>query len=502
MHICSSKPMNMKKITRTAGLALLSLFAATGVYAQCTTPVLSQSGTQFTVNAPGAAQIQWYKNGVLVSTTTATPALHGTTAAGGTYGSANNQFYLIRDVFVDKNNNIYTSDAANRRIQRWAPGATSGVTVAGNNGVGSDANQFWTNEGLWVDTVGTVYVADNQNNRVQKWISGAITGTTAAGDAAGNYGSDAAHLWAPRAVWGDKSGNIYVADRFNNRVQKWAPGATTGITVAGGTGGTGANQLQDPAGVFVDATGNIYVSDLGNERVVKWVPGATSGVTVAGGTFGYGADRLNDPNGIFVDGTGAVYIADYNNARIQKWAPGATSGVTVAGQANGYGIGGGTDSLSGPTGVAVDCSGNVYVADGGNNRVQKWAQNMNSTFAGTGNGQYKAVVTTFCGCVITSNIIQVGPTAIANLGNGENGLTIAPNPFTNEITLSFKQGTSGDAMLSFFDPGGRSVKVVDLGRVAAGITTKSINTSDLPSGIYFYSIQAGNELSRGKLIKQ
>src|SRR5438132_1083687 len=119
-----------------------------------------------------------------------------------------------------------------------------------------------------------------------------------------------------------------------------------GITVAGGNGqGSAANQLTHPAGVFVDASGNIFIADQYNNRIQKWAPRATDGITVAGGNVaGNAANQLNYPTGVFVDANGNIFVADAphpivlgnENNRIQKWAPGATQGSTVAG-GNGYG---------------------------------------------------------------------------------------------------------------------------------------------------------------------
>jgi hypothetical protein len=121
----------------------------------------------------------------------------------------------------------------------------------------------------------------------------------------------------------DGSGNIYVADYNNNRIQKWAPGATSGTTVAGGNGaGSGDNQLNRPFGVFVDGSANVYVADLANNRIQKWAPGAASGTTVAGGNgAGSGANQLDLPFSVFVDGSANVYVADRANNRIQKFSP-------------------------------------------------------------------------------------------------------------------------------------------------------------------------------------
>ena len=105
-----------------------------------------------------------------------------------------------------------------------------------------------------------------------------------------------------------------------------------------------------------------YFTDFTNKGEVK---------TVAGGNGkGSSADQLNSPNGIAIDDSGNLYIATANNHRIQKWAPGATEGKIIAG-GNGYGSA--ADQLSSPNGIAIDDSGNLYISDRNNNRIQKWA---------------------------------------------------------------------------------------------------------------------------------
>ena len=169
----------------------------------------------------------------------------------------------------------------------------------------------------------------------------------------------------------DAAGNVYVADQANHRVQKWAPGASAGITVAGGNGpGSTANKLHNPYGVFADSTGTVYVVDGTNNRIQKWAPGASAGITVAGGNGqGPTANKLDGPHAVFADATGNIYIGDTYNHRIQKWAPGALQGVTVAG---GNGQGSAANQLDYPYGIYLDTKGNIYVADGGNHRIQKF----------------------------------------------------------------------------------------------------------------------------------
>lgn len=262
--------------------------------------------------------------------------------------------------------------------------ATTATTKAGGNGFGSAANQLASPSGVFVDDNGNVYVADRYNHRVQKFTSSSTVGVTVAGGA--GSGSAANQLNTPTSVFVDKSGNIYVAESGNNRVTKWAVGATTGIVVAGGNGnGNAANQLNGPHTVFVDNGQNIYVSDQYNNRVQRWDAGATTGVTVAGGNnSGAAANQLNLPQGICLDNNNNLFIADQGNNRIQKWNKGAVTGTTVAG---GNGSGSAANQLSFPVGVFVDANNNVYITDYFNARVQKWIVGFASgiTVAG-GNG--------------------------------------------------------------------------------------------------------------------
>ena len=290
-------------------------------------------------------------------------AQNGVSVAGGNgIGLASNQLGYPESVFVDVYGNVYVADVIFYRIQKWEPGATKGVTVAGGNGQGSAANQFYGPSGLFVDVNGNVFAVDGSNQRVQKWAPGATQGITAAG---GNgQGPGANQLNNAHQVFVDPAGNIYVTDVNNNRVQKWAPGATQGVTVAGGNGaGSAANQLSSPSWVFVDVSGNIYVSDRDNFRIQKWAPGATEGVTVL---------RLNNStpsSSIFIDASENIFVSVMETDQIIKFQPGSTVGKVIAG---GNGRGPAANQFLRPEGIFVDRTGNLFVADQGNARVQKF----------------------------------------------------------------------------------------------------------------------------------
>jgi len=364
----------------------------------------SCSGNLLTLNSNlPLSQILWQRNAVkfAISNDSSFYATSGITVAGGNgIGSSASQLYYPNGVYLDAGGNVYVSDYYNNRVQKWAPGATSGITVAGGHGQGSAANQLNYPQGVFVDAAGNIYVVDMINNRVQKWAAGASAGITVAGGYGAGAGAN--QLNEPSAVFVDGSSNVFVVDLANNRVQKWTPGATAGVTVAGGNGyGTGANQLRTPSGIYVDQTGNLYIADTYNNRIQKWTPGATVGVTVAGGNGqGAAANQLNYPIGIYLDAKANLFIAD-NNSRIQRWAPGSASGVTVAG---GLTAGGGGNQLSSPSGVYVDGLENIYVADYANNRIQKFTatDSIVKTIKADSAGMYNALVISKTGCTATT----------------------------------------------------------------------------------------------------
>ncbi len=358
-----------------------------------------------------AYEIVWTLNGTtVVDRQTRTYQSNPLTVAGaadGTTGTAANLLSAPDRLFVDAYGNVYVPDLGNNRIQKWAPGATSGVTVAGGNGTGAAANQFNRPVSVFVDQQGNVYVADQMNNRVEKWAPGASSGTIVAG-----MQND---LYFPTDVFIDKQGNLYVSSQGDDCVVKYAPGSLTGVVVAGvrnSYGGGALNLLGSPTGIFVDNAGNLYICDTDNNRVVKWASGASSGVVVAGtGVAGNGVSQLANPLDLYVDCNGTMYIADFNNHRIQYWIAGASTGSTAVGVGT---AGNAVGQLNSPTSVFLDGNYNIYVSDYGNNRVQKVSYTIARSFTATAPGSYTATVNTGCS-FITSNAITIGPGQTAGI---------------------------------------------------------------------------------------
>jgi uncharacterized protein (TIGR03437 family) len=192
-------------------------------------------------------------------------------------------------------------------------------------------------EGVAIDAAGNLYVADTLDHAVRKVTPDGVVNTLAGTGNPGYSGdggpANKARLSAPRAVAVDASGNVYVADSGNNQVRRIDPQGTITTVDTGST-------LSDPRGVAVDRAGNLYIADTGNRRVRRVSPGAP-GTTIAGngmccysGDGGLASDaRLNQPWGVAVDASGNVYVADAGNNAVRMLAP-VSAGITVSAVTN------------------------------------------------------------------------------------------------------------------------------------------------------------------------
>jgi sugar lactone lactonase YvrE len=306
--------------------------------------------------------------------------------------------YIPHGVAVDASGNIYISDQGNKRIRKVNTAGTI-TTVAGNGTAGYSGDGGLATSasisyifGVAVDSSGNIYIADYNNHRLRKVdVGGTIT--TMAGNGIGGYSGDngpatSAYLYYPSGIAVDSSGNIYIADSSNNRVRKVDVGGTITTVAGNGTFGCSGDNgpatsasLNYPSGIAVDSSGNTFIADRFNSRIRKV---NTAGIitTVAGyGTGGYSGDNgpatsasLNTPADVAVDLSGNIYIADSDNSRVRKVD---TTGIitTVAGNDTwGFSGDGGPAtfaSLRAPFGASVDSSGNIYIADMYNHCIRK-----------------------------------------------------------------------------------------------------------------------------------
>jgi tripartite motif-containing protein 71 len=174
----------------------------------------------------------------------------------------------------------------------------------------------------------------------------------------------------PSGVAIDSTGHIYVADRGNNRIKKFAPNGDHVLSWGGL--GTADGEFNSPEGIAIDNSDNLYVADTLNHRIQKFDSSGT--FLRKWGTYGKGPSEFDRPNAVAVRGI-LVYVADTNNHRIQEFQV-MSFGVVFASEWGGYGTGEG--EFKSPRGIAVDLTGNIYVADSTNNRIQQF--NSSKTF--------------------------------------------------------------------------------------------------------------------------
>jgi hypothetical protein len=413
----------------------------------------------FAVSVTGAGPFsyQWQLNGTnLPNGIITTVAGNGKSGYLGDRGAATNaELSYPSGVAVDDIGSLFIADCYNNVIRKVS---TNGIinTVAGNGygagtaqggysgdgGAATNAELFYPS-GVAVDTAGNLFIADSENNVIRKVGTNGII-TTVAGNGKGGYLGDGgaatnAELTQPADVAVDATGNLFIADCHNNVIRKVG---TNGIitTVAGngkggylGDGGAATNaEFDNPNGVAVDTSGNLFIADWGNSVIRKV---GTNGIinTVAGNGYcagpicgGYSGDggaatnaELFWPSGVAVEDTGSLFIADSYNNVIRKVG---TNGIinTVAGNGDGAGTGYGGYSGDGgaatnaelfyPSGVAVDTTGNLFIADSENDVIRKvviQGPTLCLNDVGFGNaGAYDVVVSSPYGSV-TSSVVNL-----------------------------------------------------------------------------------------------
>jgi len=224
------------------------------------------------------------------------------------------------------NGNIYVPDSGNNRIQILNAASSGYVNTFGSYGTtGND--KFSCPNGIAISPVnGYFYIADRCNHRVQVYDSTlSLAGYKATLGETGVSGSDATHFKNPRDVAVDASGNIYVADQDNHRVQKCTLSGNSGTctTFVGETGisGNDFGHLGAPAGIVVDGAGRVYVADRWNNRIQVF-DSSGAYLTSIGQSSGNRTGQLRSPSGITLDSAGNIYVADRENHRIQKYVAG------------------------------------------------------------------------------------------------------------------------------------------------------------------------------------
>ncbi len=361
----------------------------------------------------------------IINTFAGTGAI-GYAGAVGDAGQANQaQLYLPGGVAVDKNGNVYIADTGHSLIREvTSDGNINSITGNGFGGYIGDSEPAITGQvnrpqDVAVDSSGNVYIADTGNSAIRiiygpkttlvNSTGGSLAGilNTFAGDYAVGYTGDSglaykASLTSPSSVAVDPSGNVYFTEPYNGTIRQVNPNGLintiVGLGVMGfsGDGGIASKALLNtPMGVATDSQGNLYIADTANNRIRKVAGFAGNISTYAGnGVLSYSGDggaavkaQFNTPQGVAVDSSGNFYVADSANNVVRKVTPGGVVSNFAGNGTSGFGGDNGAATgaqLNSPHTVAVDSSGNVYIADTGNARIRKVSGGVIATIAGSG----------------------------------------------------------------------------------------------------------------------
>ncbi len=331
-----------------------------------------------------AAFATWAGCGSSTSTTTPPPAMHFLVVS-----DFNNNRVLIYD-------SPFTTDESASVVLGQSQFTTlgSGLTATAMDGPFDTAQ----------DSAGNLYVSDLENSRVLQFKPPFTNGMSAGlvigqpDFTTGKWNTSQNGLIQPGGLAFDSSGNLWVADAGNDRILQYKPPFATDMNaslVLGQPNFTAADcattnsGICDPLHIAFDASGDLWVTDASNNRVLEFVPPFSNGMVaslVIGQTdfVSYGAaapptaSSLNYPFGAAFDSAGDLWIGDSDNVRVLQFKPPFANGMSaslVLGQASftTNTVATTQNGMAYPCGIAFDSSGNLYVADGGNNRTLQFA---------------------------------------------------------------------------------------------------------------------------------
>jgi len=443
-----------------------------------------------------------WANGQIITTWLGGGLGGGTDGVGDGLNKSFAKFINPANAFFDQHGNFYFADQVEQRVRKVD---TAGIvtSVAGTGGLGgfngdsglADTSELFQPESVITDSIGNVYIADSRNHRIRKisYITGIIS--TIAGTGIAGYNGDNilainAQLSGPSDICFDTKGNLYISDGGNHRIRKinssgvittYAGSGILGCTVNGGHADT--TEIGASTGICSDTIGNIYISDESEERVYKV---DTSGVItiVVGGTGSgvYNGDNIPaitaeiDPFKLSINHAGNLFVADGINNRVRMIDD---SGIIHTAAGNGLsaysGDNGFADSASieEPGAVGFDACDNLYIAE-----------------TSPAPARFRKV--TFYTCMPDT-------ATFINKITSNQSINIYPNPVNDVLHIDY---ASTNTQFTISNMLGLSVLQ---GLLSAG--TNSINVSALPPGLYvlglspFPSERVGVRLFR-KIVKE
>jgi len=309
--------------------------------------------------------------------------------------------------------NVYVADCYNYRIRKISPSgiittfAGSSISAYGGGGSSVSGQALYASIGapayLAADGIGNLYFSGAYS--VEKIDpSGMVSTIAGVGVCCGGFSGDgsvatAAEVYSPTGIAIDAAGNIYIADKGNDRVRKINSSGIINTIAGGGTvlgdGGPAISaNLNAPVSVAVDASGNVYILDQGHGRVRMVNPSGIITTVAGGGPTALGDGKpattvsLSNPTSIAVSASGNLFIADYSNRRIRMVDAAGIINTVAGNGSTAYTGDGGPATAAGiglPSGLTFDLIGNMYISDGNNYRVRVVnSAGIISTIAGNG----------------------------------------------------------------------------------------------------------------------
>ena len=421
----------------------------------------------------------------------------------------------VSGLALDSSGNLYILDYGNDRIRKVANGVITTVAGGGSaapaNGIAAtSASFFFTEGGIACDAAGNLYIADSHAYRVWKISNGILSTVAGTGEFSfpsvlGDGGPATSAQLSPTSVAFDSAGNLYIADSANARIRKVSGGIITTIAGNGqrgfsGDGGPALNATLDvPLAISIAPSGVVYFADVpgtgvGSGRLRGITPEGIIQTFAGNGNYRFSGDggpaasaTFNwfpvSPVGVAVDSGGNLYVTDTYNNRIRKISQGTITTVAGNGVAAFSGDGGPAPnaSLNQPTGVAVDPAGNLYIADGGNQRVRKVSGGMISTVAGGGS----ASVSTAAEHSVSATGVSLSVEGVAVDAAGD--LFIVGGNMVEKVSGGLISIVAGTGIGGFSGDGGPATKATFLGALAVAVDS---------AGDTFYVADFNNNLVR------
>ncbi|MDB5288458.1 MAG: hypothetical protein JWR05_3407 [Mucilaginibacter sp.] len=371
---------------------LIAVVATKNTFGQNEPPKFVQPPQQFyTAGQPITSLLPEYRNGS--SQVPATIFGQVTTLAGNNANALVNgtgpqaSFKSPQDVQIGPNGNLYVADAGNHVIRQITPAGVvttyAGTGTSGHKDGQRDVAQFMSPARIAFDAAGNMFITDSEDQTVRKITPAGFVSTYAG--ISGTFGKTNNTFNGPIGITINAVGHMYVADSGNDLIREVHNGSITAFAGGGfktgifGDGTGPQSSFSNPMGITTGIDGNYYMAQAGSEAVIRQVTPAPDVFTIAGSPFfgdwdgGGLASRFSHPTAITADKYGTFFITDNGNHLIRRMSADFTvttlAGVSgVAGYVDAVGI---QAKFNKPAGLCVDSTGNIYVADAGNNRIRK-----------------------------------------------------------------------------------------------------------------------------------